>query len=313
MGTAGTGAGSTCLIFYRPALFADALVSFISVRQNISREEERRCLFFPEQRGVTIDWTRAETTEISVNDISAQSEPDCFYEGAFPAQWTAPAKLKSITKDYSDHLYYNSSIKVPFNPVLKLYGDPGEPVEAFKAECRQRARELRDAEVEKLRETTRVKLDRLQTRLEKEESQLEEDRDNYRGRKNEELLSAGETIVGVLGIFGRRRTTGLSSAARRRRMTQSAKSRIDESEDDIKRLEEEISYLETSVKEKAEEIAAKWEDVPERMETLEVKPRRTDVQIKMVAPVWLPVYSITPASGGEPVIVPAWKQEDKEK
>jgi len=308
---AGTGAGSTGTLVYRPALLADATVSFVSARQNVSKTEDRGYLLFPENIGIAIDWTRAEAVGISLNDLSGQAEPGSAFEGAFPVEWTSSSELKSITREYSDHLYFNSSVKLPFNTLLKLNGTPDESVEDFGIRCREKAREFRDSEVDKLRETTRIKLDRLQTKLEKEERELEEDRDNYRGRKNEEMLSAGETIAGVLGIFGRRRTSGLSSAARRRRMTQTAKSRIGESEDEIKRLEEDIRDLETSVKEQAEDIVAKWEEAREKVEILEIKPRRTDVRIRTVTPVWLPVYFITPADGGAPVRIPAWKNADQ--
>ena len=72
-------------------------------------------------------------------------------------------------------------------------------------------------------------LDRLEKKLVKEQRELEEDKADYDARKRDELLSAGETLVGMLGIFGKRKSTGLSAASRKRRMTSRAKEDIQES------------------------------------------------------------------------------------
>jgi hypothetical protein len=308
---AGEKGKGECTLVYTPGLFADASVSFLSARHGVSHTENRGCVLLPDGMGTVIDWKGAEPASVEAGELMSHPEPEGRFHGAFPGQWISAAGIRSVQKSLSDHLYYGAILEIFSNPVLKLHSQPEESLEEFRVRCRDKAREQRDGEVDKLRERTGTRIDRLRTRLEREQSRLEEAKDTHKGRKSEELLSAGETLAGVLGIFGRRRTTGLSSAARRRRMTQTAKSRIDRSEDEIKRLEEEMKDLEQSVKDEAEDIAARWEDAQEGIETVELKPRRTDVEIKAVVPVWLPVYRVVPHKGAAPVEIPAWKTPDQ--
>jgi len=180
---------------------------------------------------------------------------------------------------------------LPFNPSLKIYGIPGESAEEFKARCADAAKQNRDEEVEKLRDRMETKLTRLRTKLSKEELELEEDKDDYKSRKNEEMLSAGETIAGFFGVLGRRRSSGLSTAARKRRMTQNAKA---------------------DIKEKVEDIVTRWEEALEDEEIFQLKPRRTDVQVTLVTPVWIPCYFIETKNGGS-ARIPAWQPEGEKK
>ena len=293
LGKAPGNSNITIKLVYEPALIALGKVSFIDRKRNIAKTEIRSFVLSPDDQGIVMEWDKAETRKLSVDILTNSAEPDSLFSSSHPSEWTAVRSLKSLTKDFSNFLYYNSIFELPYNPALKINATQEESEADFTIRCREKAKELRDIEVEKLSGKTRTKLQRLQTKLAKEERELEEDEDNYKGRKNEEMLSAGESIAGLLGLFGRRRTSGLSSAARRRRMTKSAKADIEESKEEIERLEESITDLEEEVKEAAETIVEKWEAALEETDILEIKPRRTDVQITLVTPAWLPVYLIT--------------------
>lgn len=186
----------------------------------------------------------------------------------------------------------------------------GKTEREFAARAQQIAREKRDAEVDKLRRKYRTKLDRLEKRLRREERELQEDKAEYSARKREEMLSAGETVIGLLGIFGsRKRSSGLSTAARRRRMTARAKEDITESQQEIARLQEEIEEMSRQMEEDAAAIAEKWEAVAGEIETYPVKPRRTDVKVDLAALAWAPSWEIAHESvAGRPICdwVAAW-------
>lgn len=133
-------------------------------------------------------------------------------------------------------------------------------------------------------------LDRLEKKLVKEQRELEEDKADYSARKRDELLSAGETLVGMLGIFGKRKRTGLSAASRKRRMTSRAKEDIQESVAEIAALEEEMAELKDKLAGDAEDVTARWEDLVDEITTFAVKPRRTDVRTDIVAVAWAPFW-----------------------
>jgi phage terminase Nu1 subunit (DNA packaging protein) len=198
-----------------------------------------------------------------------------------------------------------------YNPVLKLYGQPGESERDFNVRAQQIAREKRDAEVEKLRRKYEQKLDRLEIRLAREERELTEDQDEYDARKREELLSAGESLIGMLGIFGRRRSSALSQAARKRRLTTSAKADIEESEAEVARLQDEIEDMRRDMQEEATAITEKWAATLDEIETYPVKPRRSDVRVEVVALAWSPHWEIGYRSARGSLThdrMPAWRR-----
>jgi len=117
-------------------------------------------------------------------------------------------------------------------------------------------------------------------------------------------------VIGLLGIFGRRSTTAVSRAARKRRLTTTAKADIEESEAEIARLEDEIEDMRQEMQEEAEVITDKWAATLKEIETYAVKPRRTDVQVEVVALAWTPYWEIGYRSARGSLThdrVPAWR------
>ncbi|MCP5109934.1 MAG: hypothetical protein GY953_03770, partial [bacterium] len=227
-----------------------------------------------------------------------------------PEQLNSARELKSLSRDFADALYHDQRLELQHNPQLKIFGRPGESLADFSLRARQEARERRDAEVDKMRRKFEQKLDRLETRLQREEMELERDTATYESRKREELISAGESLIGLFGVFGKRRSSrGLSTAARKRRMTARAKSSIAESKEEIARLEAEMEDLRREIEDEATLIADRWAEAAEANEPFPVKPRRSDVKVLLLGLGWLPAWEIThrSARGGELTDqLPAW-------
>lgn len=190
-----------------------------------------------------------------------------------------------------------------------MYSRPGESEREFRIRLAQAARERRDQEVDKLRKRYRPKFDRLRTRLQREKIELAEDQAEYAARKQEEMVSGAETLLGILGIFGRRKS--ISSAMTKRRMTAKAKMDVDESIEEIARLEKALQTLEEELRVEAEAIATKWEETQDDIEPYLVKPRRMDVSIDLAALAWIPYWEIVYEARGQAISdrIPAWKRD----
>ena len=91
-------------------------------------------------------------------------------------------------------------------------------------------------------------------------------------------------------LLGRRRS--LSRVTSKRRMTRKAKLELEETMDEIADAQEDMAELEAELKEAADEITQRWENATEDLTTDELKPRRTDVDVRMVAMAWLPSWLI---------------------
>jgi hypothetical protein len=297
-------------LIYEPCLLALGRVSFVDRKRGVSESRQVGLLVQPGELGAIVRWQDADPIDLDPKELEGQPEPDALF-GSVPSQLNTASELKALGKDYSDYLYHEEALNLYYNPTLKLYGQPGESEREFKIRAQQLARESRDAEVEKLRKKYEQKLDRLETRLAREQRELAEDQAEYEARKREELISAGEAVIGLLGVGRRRRsTTGISRTARKRRLTTSAKADITESEAEIARLEEDIEEMRQSLEEEAKAITDKWADTLDEIEPYAVKPRRSDVNVELVALAWTPHWEIRYRSAGGSLThdrVPAWQ------
>ena len=61
----------------------------------------------------------------------------------------------------------------------------------------------------------------------------------------------------------------------------------------IDRLSDEIAELESELESNAREVSRKWADLLDDLTTEEIRPRRTDVDVRILALAWLPFWLIT--------------------
>ena len=294
-------------LVYEPALYLAAEVAFVDRRKDVSEVKEFYNLVYANDLGTVVRWENADAVDITPEELEDEPGSDEAIFGETPRELSTARKIKALQKDYANYLYHEMRLPLLFQPKLKMYSKPDESERAFKVRLAQAAREKRDAAVDKLQKKYRTKLDRLAKRLDREKVELEEDRADYSARKQEEMVSGAETLLGVFGIFGRRKS--VSTAMTKRRMTAKAKLDVEESEEEIKRLQKEIADLQAELKREADDIAEQWDAMLEDIDTYEVKPRRTDVDVMMTSVVWLPYWEITYEARGRRVSdrIPAWQ------
>ncbi len=299
----------TTRLVYEPGLFLAGSVAYVDRRKHVNELEEIRKLVYANDLGKIVNWDYADDISIDPSELDDTPAQESALFGEVPRELSTVRKLKRLTKDFADYLYQTKRLTLLSNPVLKMYSKPGESEREFRIRLAQAARERRDQEVDKLRKRYRPKFDRLRTRLQREKIELEEDQAEYAARKQEEMVSGAETLLGILGIFGRRKS--ISSAMTKRRMTAKAKMDVDESIEEIARLEKALQALEEELRVEAEAIAAKWEETLDDIEPYLVKPRRMDVTIDLAALAWIPYWEIIYEARGQAISdrIPAWKSD----
>ena len=290
-------------LVYRPALLGLAQLRFAHTKSRQSHSKDVAYMLPVEGEGYVLDWAGGEV-HVEAGDLDRQPERDALF-AELPSDLGASKRHTALRDEFSDYLYYNSSMNLRYNPHLKLYSEMGEREEAFERRCRREAEKARDLEAKKLRDKYERELDRLEDRLQREERELEEDKIEHDARKQEELLSGVESVFSLFA--GRKSSSRLSSASRKRRMTRQARADVEESEEMIEELEDQIEELEQEAKAELEELDAKWRELLDDLEDEEVRPRRADVRIDLFALAWLPHWEIR--LGEQMLSMPAFEVE----
>jgi len=176
-------------------------------------------------------------------------------------------------------------IELMVNEKLKMVAEEGEDEDAFLERCLEAADRADDAAQERMRKTFESRVRTLKKRLARERDELERDRGQLQSRKAEETMGMVEGLLSVLLGSKSIRTASskaaskLRTAAGKRRMRQTAKASVVESENEIERLEAEIVALGDELQDEIDRIAAESEEKAEQIEQNAVKAKKSDIAV----------------------------------
>ena len=278
---------------YTPHLLALGTVRTLDRKRGVDHQQAVARLVQVGERLAMVDWDTGQAA-VSEDDLSSRPAGEGLYEPV-PSVLARARDLKKLEKDFCDYLYHDISVTILYNPALKLHGMVGESRRDFRVRCDKEARQKRDAEVKKARAHKEKQMTSVQNKLRRERRELAEDQDEVDARKQEELLSLGESVFNLFG--GRRSSAMLSRASRKRRMTKQAKADVEESQATINDLENQLEALAEEWEEQAAEINDRWADTLEEIETVEITPRRADVTVEFCGLAWTPVWRVTLEDG----------------
>ncbi len=310
----GTVVADDAHLVYEPMVLGLATIHFISRKYDLAEEAMAALLIDAPESGARPAWDEAEEIAVTFRDLLDRPAAGSFFPPEIPAGVASSTKFKALKKPLSDHLYRNRSIALMVNDAADLSSRPGETLSDFTVRCREAAREERDEALDKLSDRYEKKIDKLRDKIDAKQRDLIEDEGEYQSRKREEMISAGESVLGV--FLGRRSSRAVSTAARKRRMTVKAGTDIADTKAKIADLTEDLADLQREARKEVEKIRRRWEEELEKVEEVSVTPRRTDVTIDTLALAWAPFWRITyPSADGrvKTSVVPAYPESDVDR
>ncbi len=283
-------------MIYKPGLLAQADVRFTDRKGSF--DEYRRMMSFipdPPERGRT-PFGDFEVEPIDPNDLDPDAEPDARF-GELDAILGDARKVKSLEKDFVDHIYRVATLNLfaNNNTKLKMVSQPGESREDFRERVEAEADKYEDAEIDKIKKSFDTKLDRLKERLRKEKVELEQDKSDLKNRKMEEMVKHGETIMKVASIFmggSSRRSSGVSTSMTKRRMTAKAASAVDETEAQIEALKQQLEDLTHQQEDEMLAIDQKWAEIVDEIEEMSVSPMKKNISVELFGVGWQPHWLV---------------------
>jgi hypothetical protein len=181
----------------------------------------------------------------------------------------------------------------------------GESEGEFRVRLQQAAREQRDQATEALRAKYTPKREALEERVRKAQQAMDREKEQAQGAKLQAAISFGATLLGA--FTGRKKlsatTLGRATTAVRgvgRSLDQAGD--VGRAEDSVEALAQKVKELDAAFQEEVAALETKLDSTNIALESVSVKPRKSDIAIKLTALVWLP-YSISAA--GEAVA--AWE------
>ncbi|MEM9131628.1 MAG: helicase HerA-like domain-containing protein [Actinomycetota bacterium] len=237
--------------------------------------------------GVDVDTAIA--VDLDDRDFSAKTPDGAVY--VLPEEDVSASAVRSAKADLKAKLYQDLTLSLRHNASLKLWGRPGETAEAFAVRCEAAADEGADAEAEKIRKKLEAKHDKVLAALAKAEDRVAELEVQSKGRRNQQIIDIGSSVLGGL-LGGRRSSRSLASAARRaasgRRQANSAATRLESARNRVAEKVEELDELEYDLQDALMEIDDEWSTKAADVAEVEIALEKSDIAVEDFFLAWIP-------------------------
>ena len=282
--------GSDAKLVYRPALLGRGKLHFARVSYKVDTWHERTLLASVRNKLSASVW---EDSVPFVGDaLDLEDEPD---DGAtfaaIPTELTRAKNYDDWGKKLKSHLYRTQSLAVFKCKELKEYSEPAETEGDFRVRLRQLVYEERDLRVEKLRKRYGSKFSTLQGRIKTAEAAVDREKSQASRATVDTAISFGSTLLGAL--FGRKiasRTNVSRASSSMRSVGRAAQQRGDvgRAKEKVEDLKEKLEALEAEFEAEVEQLERKFDVDNLEFEELQIRPRKTDIEIAKISLVWTP-------------------------
>ena len=278
-------------LVYEPMLLGAASVRFTDSKAKVDVSEDVTLLAPIKDDAVPVDWAEArEAADVDPNDLERDPAPGAAFAELPPA--ASQAKNYAMwQKEFVNAIYSSRKLKLFKSMAYEEISRIDESEGDFRARLNQVARERRDAAAAKLRAKYAPKLAALNERVRRAEQAVQREAEQARSAKLSTALSFGSTLLGA--FLGRKAlsSTNVSKAATAMRGV----GRSFEQSQDVTRagetveaVKKQIADLDAQFQAEAAAIESGGDPATERFETVELRPTKTNVRVKLVALAWTP-------------------------
>ena len=276
-------------LVYHPAMAAFAQVGIFDSRQALSSSEAVGHFLELKEDIMGFLWDKAVPLGLKVEALASRPEEGAFF---LPLPSRAVPQLKTAEADYSDFIARTFELKLWKSLLFGEVSRPGESERDFRLRLGQKAREKRDAEIDRLRRKYAVKFATLERQLLTAEQRLEREQAQYKERMAHTTISIGATILG--SILGRRspQIGRATTSARDASRAYYEKMDIERARQQLELARARRSEMERKVEEEASKITLSLDPNAEVLQPIVLRPKKKDVIVQWSGLLWLPYWHL---------------------
>jgi hypothetical protein len=280
-------------LIYQPNLLGVAKIRFTEPKFNIDNTINRVFLTPIADRAIPVDWAESNPINLNPNALLKMQLQNAQF-GDLPDAAIQKSNYDKWNRDFATWLSSSQGIELFKSASSGLVSVPGESVGDFRVRIGQTHREGRDTGLEKLRQKYAPKIAALQERIRKATAAVSREKSQSTAAGLQTAVSVGATLLGALTgrkLFSSSNLSRVSTAAR-------GVTRTVDQGSDVKRAEENLNALKAQLDSLNSEFLAEQATMgmgsgtsTEVFDTINVKPKKTDISIQLVSLVWAPYQS----------------------
>jgi hypothetical protein len=269
-----------------PYLYAELRLTFFNQKKGINTTEELAYKLPLDAKTFTLEWADAyeerleEKSDIAVTNASYAELPQIISQAN---------TLKSFEKNLNDFIYETKNLELLTLEDLDLESKLHENKEDFLARAQERLHELQEQKSAKAEEKFQSEKEKLQVKLQTLQQRLQKEKSEASAKMTDTLISAGLTLVSA--FFGKKAMSattlskGASTLTKGKSMLKE-RSDVTNVEQLISDVTSNIEILEADFQDELEKITKEMRLENYAIESLIIKPKRSDITITDFALLW---------------------------
>lgn len=291
-------------LVYKPAVLSMGQVHFDDPKLRVNQVREVAAFAAITDDAMPVDWDQAVTTSLTAGDLERSPLPSAQFL-PLPLAGSKAKNYEAWGKTFATWLFRTQKLELFRSPALKEVSRPDESERDFRIRLQQIAHEQRDQLTERLRQKYAPKIASLTERLRRAEQTKEREAEQAKQQHLQTAISFGVTLLGAL--LGRKAISASSlgrATTAARGVGRSIKEAKDvaRAEENIEALRQQLRALEEEFRAELEAQTAKSDPLTERLETIVLRPNKSDIAVKLTALAWVPYWQ-----DAEGVLKPAWE------
>ena len=272
-------------IVYQPVLLGAAQVRFVDPKQGVDTMKDLSAITVIGDGAVAVNWEESAEAEFGLDELETAPADGARFAD-LPAAATQAKNYKTFVKDFATWIYNTATVDLLYSGSTGQTSALDEKEKEFRLRLQQAAREQRDLTIENLRQQYAAKIRPFEDRIFRAKQALEREQQQATTQKMEGMLSIGATVLGAF-LGGRRKSfSGVVSGAKTLGRVYKEGQDVGRATESVERLQEQIQQLQTEMESQIQQIQASADPMTEQLETVRIKPKKTNINIKLVSLVW---------------------------
>lgn len=285
---------------YEPTLVGQAKVYFANRTYGVDLEKKISvCLPGTEGRGL-VRWRDYQHDPIDMLATESRPLPNATF-GDLRYPFDDEKNITSLAKDFQEWIYRENNLTLFTNDKLKLTSKPGETREQFELRCSQASQGRQFDAVKKIEEKYAKLRKSIEAKKMREEIELEKDKKILNQRRMEE---AGTGLSTAISLFSGRKKS-VNSSLTKRRLTSTAKSNVEESEQMIEEYNKQLGELDAKMQEELDAFQESAQETVGTIREVTINPLKKDIVEEFFGLAWLPHYAFK--DGDRWILIPAYR------
>jgi hypothetical protein len=280
------------VLVYQPRVLGAAQVRFLEAKSKVDFSCDSVFTTPVTDETVPVDWEKGDEAPVALSDLEKSPREGAQFSD-LPSLAGRAKSYEGWSKDFSAWVYGNRKTDIFRSPGLQAFSNPGETERDFRIRLQQVSREQRDRMTEALRKKYAPKKAALEERLRRAQQTVDREAEQAKQQKMQTVISVGATLLGA--FMGRkvlkaatlgRATTAARGVSRSLKESQD----IGRAEDTVESVKKQTADLDALFQVEVEALSAKTDPLTETLETVTLRPKKSDISVRLVALAWAPCW-----------------------